>query len=274
MGFSSGAQTAFTAFGCLARFSNAGLIEARNGGAYVGPATGIPYSANVQYSFRFVVNIPNHTYSVYVTPAGGTEQIVGTDFAFRTEQNTVTNLNNWGATLTSSGAAGDNTVCNFRITASTPACITTPVVNTWVNTPFPNQTNTFTAQFDATPSEGAPLDVVMALSSGPKTAFGDFACLVRFQTAGIIDARNGAGYEGPATDIPFLANVSYHFRLVVNIPAQTYSVYVTPAGGTELLVGTDFAFRDTAGVIKNLNNWGAIDDSEGSAIVCNFKVSP
>ena len=158
-------------------------------------------------------------------------------------------------------------------TTVVPTCVTTLVVNTWVNTAFPNQTNTFTAQFDATPSEGAPLDVVMALSSGAKTAFSDFACLVRFQTAGIIDARNGAGYEA-ASDIPFSANVSYHFRLVVNIPAQTYSVYVTEAGGAEQLVGTDFAFRTTAGLITNLNNWGAIDDTEGSASVCNFRVSP
>jgi hypothetical protein len=189
--------------------------------------------------------------------------------------------------VTFSSAPGNTVIATFAIPSSSPdfyrvrlgntpvvpTCVTTPAINSWVNTPFPNQTNTFTAQFDATPSEGAPLDVVMALSSGPKTAFGDFACLVRFQTAGVIDARNGAAYEA-ASNIPFSANVSYHFRLVVNIPAQTYSVYVTEAGGAEQLVGTDFAFRDTAGVIKNLNNWGAIDDSEGSAIVCNFRVSP
>jgi hypothetical protein len=272
MALSSGAQTAFGNFACLVRFSNAGVIEARNGGAYQA-ASAIPYSANVQYSFRLAANIPNHTYSVYVTPAGGAEQTVGTDFAFRTEQNTVTNLNNWAATLTSSGAAGSNTVCNFRVTSSTPACITTPAINSWVNTPYPNQTNTFTARFDATPSEDAPLDVVMALSSGPKTAFGDFACLVRFQTNGTIDARNGGAYEA-ASEIPFSANVKYSFRLVVNIPNQTYSVYVTAAGGAEQLVGMDFAFRPTAGTITNLNNWGAIDDSQGSATICNFRVSP
>ena len=61
---------------------------------------------------------------------------------------------------------------------------------------------------------------------------------------------------------------------MVNIPAQTYSVYVTEAGGTEQLVGMDFAFRPTAGTPKNLNNWGAIDDSQGSATVCNFRVTP
>jgi hypothetical protein len=74
-----------------------------------------------------------------------------------------------------------------------------------------------------------------------------------------------------------LGNDSYHFRLVVNIPAQTYSVYVTPAGGTEQPVGQDFAFRPTAITPTNLNNWGVIYDIEGpsgtsSATVCNFKV--
>jgi hypothetical protein len=96
----------------------------------------------------------------------------------------------------------------------------------------------------------------MALSSGPKTAFGDFACLVRFPETGKIDARDGGGYAA-ANDIPYSAGVKYSFRLVVNIPASTYSAYVTPAGGIEQTVGTDFAFRPTAGVVTNLNNWGA-----------------
>ena len=75
---------------------------------------------------------------------------------------------------------------------SPAACITTPAIDAWVNTPFANQTGIFTATFDATPSQAAPLDCVMALSSGPKNAFGDFACLVRFPDTGKIDARNGA----------------------------------------------------------------------------------
>jgi len=157
-----------------------------------------------------------------------------------------------------------------------PRCITT-VFNSWINTPFANQTGIFTATFDATPSQGVPLDCVMALSSGPKTAFGDFACLVRFfGTSGNIDARNGAAYEA-INVIPFSANVKYTFRLVVNVPARTYSIYVTPAGEAEQTVGIDFAFRTTAGAVTNLNNWGVIvdiADPGGSATVCDFKVVP
>src|SRR5207244_3237900 len=196
MALSSVPKAAFGDFACLVRFPDTGKIDARNGANYEA-ANDIPYSAGVKYSFRLVVNVPARTYSIYVTPAGGTEQTVGTDFAFRPTAGAVTNLNNWGAIVDET--SGTNTVCNFKVVpaVSPAACITTPGINTWVNTPFANQTGTFTATFDATPSLDAPFDSVMALSSGPTAAFGDFACLVRFATGGMIDGRNGANSEPP-----------------------------------------------------------------------------
>jgi hypothetical protein len=61
-----------------------------------------------------VVNTPARTYSIFVRPAGGAELTVGTNFAFRTEQNTVASLNNWGAFVNTS-ATGSSRVCNFMI---------------------------------------------------------------------------------------------------------------------------------------------------------------
>src|SRR5262249_22271441 len=52
---------------------------------------------------------------IFVTPAGATERTVGTNFAFRTEQNTVTSLDFWGA-FVSASPAGSVTVCNFTVT--------------------------------------------------------------------------------------------------------------------------------------------------------------
>ncbi|MGA3006969.1 MAG: hypothetical protein ABSE59_03660, partial [Opitutaceae bacterium] len=43
-----------------------------------------------------------------------------------------------------------------------------------------------------------------------------------------------------------------HFRMVVNVTAGTYSVYVTPAGGSELTVGLNYAFRKAA---TSLDTW-------------------
>jgi hypothetical protein len=62
-----------------------------------------------------VVNVPVHTYSVFVTPPGGSELTIGSNFHFRTEQNTVTSLNNYGVFVGTTAAADTLTVCNFNI---------------------------------------------------------------------------------------------------------------------------------------------------------------
>jgi hypothetical protein len=152
-------------------------------------------------------------------------------------------------------------------------CITASSGGAWADTPFTAQSGTFTATFDATPSN-APTNSVIALSNGAQTAYASFACLVRFNPSGQIDARNGANYAGPASPISYAAGVTYHFRLVVNVGAQTYSIYVTPSGGSELTVGTNFAFRVAA---SSLNYWGVYVDSGasggvGSTTVCSFSL--
>ena len=106
---SNGAQTAYTGFATLVAF-NASGIQARNGGTYTA-ASAIPYTGGLAYHFREVINVATHTYSIFVTAPGGVEQTVGSNFAFRTEQNTVTQLNNWGIFA----SAGSATVCNFTL---------------------------------------------------------------------------------------------------------------------------------------------------------------
>jgi hypothetical protein len=64
----------------------------------------------VKYHFRLVVNVASHTYSVFVTPAGGSEQTVATNFSFRSEQSGVTSLNNWAVWA----QVGSVTACGFN----------------------------------------------------------------------------------------------------------------------------------------------------------------
>ena len=63
-----------------------------------------------------VVNLATHTYSVYVTPQGGSEIALATNYAFRTEQATDTSLSDLAGFSTS----GSATVLNFSIGASAP----------------------------------------------------------------------------------------------------------------------------------------------------------
>jgi hypothetical protein len=112
---SQGAAAAYTDLAVIVRFNTGGTIDARNGGAYAAANT-ITYTAGTSYHFRVVVDVPSHTYSAYVTPAGGAEQTIGTGFAFRSEQSTVTALADWSLTA----ITGTHTVCNFAIAGSQP----------------------------------------------------------------------------------------------------------------------------------------------------------
>ncbi len=147
----------------------------------------------------------------------------------------------------------------------------TNVGSNWVNTSFATQTGSFTAQFDATPSTAATNDAV-ALSNGAVFTFPELACIALFDLDGKIKARNGGSY--PASSISYLAGVSYHFRFVVNVVAHTYSVYVTPAGGSELTIGLNYAFRTEQNAVTQLNNFHSLVNNGGGGTgtlqVCNF----
>jgi hypothetical protein len=143
--------------------------------------------------------------------------------------------------------------------------------STYSNTAFAAQTGTFTAEYDATPN-AKPIDSVVGLSKGPQTAHTGFATQTRFNSSGNIDARNGGAYAAIST-ISYSAGASYHFRVVVNVAAHTYSAYVTPAGGTEKTIGLGFAFRTEQASVSKLDSWGTIAGT-GSAQVCGVTVTP
>ena len=150
-------------------------------------------------------------------------------------------------------------------------CLTATSGGPWQNTSPVFLSSDFSAEFDVVPS-AAPINGVVGISRGAQTAYTGFACLVRFNPSGNIDARNGGAYAAQST-IPYSAGVSYHFRLVVSLQSHTYSIFVKPAGATtEQTVGTNFAFRTEQSDVTALDNWGAFVAStpSGSLTVCNI----
>src|SRR5262245_833272 len=172
---------------------------------------------------------------------------------------------------------GVSVVTGSNIEAPRPmqgiGCATVTSGGGWQNFAISAQTGSFTAEFDATPS-ASPIDSVVGLSRGAQTAYTGFATLARFSPSGNIDARNGGAYAAAST-IPYSANVTYHFRLIVNVPAHTYSTFVTPAGGTERTVGTNFAFRTEQNTVTSVDWWGTVVNAStpGSTTVCNFTIA-
>jgi hypothetical protein len=149
--------------------------------------------------------------------------------------------------------------------------VTTSANNQFFNTPFATQTGTFTAQFDASPSVSLANSIV-GLSNGSQTAYTGFAALVRFNPSGSIDARSGNAFQA-ANVIPYSGGLTYHFRLVVNVPAHTYSIFVTRPGQSEQTVGLNFAFRTEQNTVSQLNSW-AVEANTGTTTVSNFSVAP
>ena len=85
IGFSKGNASAYTDLGIIVRFSESGIIDARNADKYKA-STKISYEAGREYRFKLEINFVKHRYTVYVTPTGGKRVLVGKDFSFRTEQ--------------------------------------------------------------------------------------------------------------------------------------------------------------------------------------------
>ncbi len=158
-----------------------------------------------------------------------------------------------------------------EVVTSATTLVTTPGV--WQYQGIATQTGTFTATFDATPT-AVPTNAIIGLSSGTQSAYTGYACIARFNPSGAIDARNGAAY-GAASTIPYLSGTTYHFRMVVNVATDTYSLYVTPGNGSELLVGQDYGFRSEQATLTSLNELGSYTDvsGSGSLTVANLKIN-
>jgi len=141
----------------------------------------------------------------------------------------------------------------------------------WTNLAFASQSGSFTASFDATPAQDAE-DTVIGLSSGAAAAYTDLAAIVRFAASGAIDARDGSAYAAQAT-LPYSAGTTYHIRMVVDVASHRYTVYATPSGQQETLIGNGFAFRTEQSAVSSLANLGKYN-GVGDATISGLSVVP
>lgn len=261
-GLAAGRATYWPGIATIVRFNPQNKIDVRNGGAYAAMVD-MPYVPNMSYRIRMVVNMSTKTYTVYVTPAGGTETLLAQDYAFRTEQQGMTALDHW---IVGTDATGSLKACNFK-TVQDP--ITTNP-GQWQSRYLASQTGVFTAEWDVTPL-AAGSDSATGLALGPQSYWPGLATIVRFTPSNTIDVRNGGTYSA-ATSMVYTANTTYRIRMAVNVPTKRYSVYVTPAGGTEVLLAQNYAFRTEQQGVASLNNWVVGTDASGSIRASNFIV--
>lgn len=153
-----------------------------------------------------------------------------------------------------------------------PGCVVTG--NNYTNNPLTIQTGIFSAVFKAQVS-ASPFDAIVGLSAGPALAFTDLATIVRFNTSGLIDVRNGGAYTADAS-VPFEANTLYYFRVEIDVPQSTYSVFVRSPNQNEIELAHNYAFRTEQNGVGSLANWSSFTNTTftGTIGVCNFLLGP
>ena len=122
VGLSNGPAAAWSDLAVTARFNTDGTIDAREGFSYRADSV-VSYAAGSKYHVKFVVDVANGTYDMYVT-AGGTTTKVAANYAFRAEQAGVTQLNSlssYESTGTGSAAVTGLVVAPVAPTATAPA---------------------------------------------------------------------------------------------------------------------------------------------------------
>jgi Chitobiase/beta-hexosaminidase C-terminal domain/Fn3 associated len=207
----------------------------------------------------------------YTTDGSTPSETNGTAYSGAVSIGSTTNLQ---AIAYESGFADSTVTSAYYVISSAGSCVTAIAGGSWQDSPMTSSlSGTFTASFDATPS-ASPTNAVVGLSNGAQTAYSGNACSVRFNDLGTIDARNGGAYQA-ASVIPFSLGTTYHFRLDVNVSNHTYSIFVTPSGGSEIQVGSNYAFRNEQNAVTSLNYWNVFNDAlfsggVGSLTACNF----
>lgn len=258
----------------IVRFNTSGQIDARNAGAYAA-VTSVPYAAGASYKFRLTVNPSTKRYNVYVTPPGSAERTLAYDYAFRTEQASVSSLAYWAA----KADGGSLQVCDFAVAGATAGTGTTTAPATgckngstaWQNTSITPQLAAFTATYEVTPG-AARLDGVTGLSQGAAADFTKLAAVVRFNNAGTIDARNGGAYAA-ASSTPYTAGLKYRIRVHADPVSKRYHAWAAPPGSSERKIAENYAFRTEQNAVTRLDNWAVRSDG-GALQVCGFGTAP
>lgn len=147
----------------------------------------------------------------------------------------------------------DSSVASGAYTINIPTTTVTSVDGFYNRTLGSSQTGTFTVEVDASVSI-SPSNTNFSLCQGNATAYTGLACMIRFNSTGTIDARNGGAFAA-VTAMPFSANTTYHLRFDVNMTSHTYSAYVTAPGGSPVTIASDYAFRTEQAAVTSLDTF-------------------
>jgi hypothetical protein len=201
------------------------------------------------------------------TPSGNvTITVTATDSANNVSQNVAVTASVQAAASTADAMiAADG--------ASTQqGCVSTPAGSLAQRLSFPvSPTNGFTATFSVTPSSSA-MDAALGPFAPASSNPSSLSRLINFSPDGVIQVRNGGSFV--SSGVSYAAGETLRFRLVENLPATTYSIFVTPPGAAEIPLATNPQVPSDQRGATTMGGWGQLVKApEGATLtVCNFSV--
>ena len=153
--------------------------------------------------------------------------------------------------------------------STSTACVQSGI-GVWGNYPFAAETSQFTVSYDATPSR-TDMNGMVGFSWNAANSVTSLAAIVHFAATGVINVRNASSFSAQVA-YPYTAGTRYHFQLVINPATEQYSVFVTPPGGAQVALASNYRFSSKQSSTSSLNNW-AIYAKGGTETVCNMIVT-
>jgi len=257
-----------------------------------GAAATFTISVQAVNGFTGTVTLSASSTSSSVVASFDTTSITGGSGSAVLTASTTSTTPSGNVTITVTGSDTANNVSqNVSITASVqgaaavasapvPAadCVNSPAGSgiQRVSLPFTPETHGFTATFDATPSTNS-LDASLGFFSPAPGPHPRLSQLIHFSPAGFIQAVNGDMLI--PSNVRYAAGQTYHFRLTENLPAATYSLFVTPPGAAEIPLGTNLRVPSNQRGVTTLTGWGLLvndqfanDPGVTTLSVCNFSL--
>jgi hypothetical protein len=103
-------------------------------------------------------------------------------------------------------------------------------------------------------------------------ASSNLSSLINFSSGGAIQVRNGDSFA--SSGVSYSAGETLQFRLVENLPATTYSLFVAPQGGSEIPLATNLQVPADERGATTLGGLGQIVNAPAGATiaVCRFSL--
>jgi hypothetical protein len=172
-----------------------------------------------------------------------------------------------------SSASTVSSMSAIKMVASQTGCVSTPPTSNAQRVSFPTSpaTTGFTATFSVTPSSSS-MDAALGFFAPAPSNQPTLSSLINFSPAGIIQVRDGDSFV--SSGVSYSAGETLQFRLVENLPATTYSLFVTPPSGAEIPLATNLQVPSDQRGTTTLGGWGQLVNAPNGATlsVCNFSL--